>query len=246
MTDDKRSNEKALLAAALLAQTGAPRGAAPTDEELVQWVAHTLDEPRRSEVDSHIAHSPGAFDRAMALIEQPTANQQTTGGWRAPLALAATAVIAVAGLATLLRTPPSTTVTTAEPSKRVVRSGADPTLDWRSAAFQGGFVGTPQDDALAADRLRIDQCLDGDDCTELARVLYRYGALLAGLEQACTTGAAPAPAARAELDQIERAIAGSLELAPWLAPARRLRQSMDSGPDTVCAEVTQLKARYLP
>lgn len=244
MTDQDNGSDQTLLAAALLAQTGTTKGPAPTDEELESWLRKTLTERRRSEVESHIAHSPQAFERAMLMLEQGSSTPHRTTRWPTTVALAATAVIAVAGLTTMLGKDPLPTARDNATPTPVVRSASRPPQDWRRAAFVGGFQGSPRDRVVSADQPGIDQCLDGDDCVRLAGVLYHYGALLAQLERTCASGTAASPETRAQFAAIAQSMAGSFELAPWQTPLRQLTESLQHDPDVICARIATIKQRY--
>ena len=94
-------DERELLSAALLAQTGRTQGAPPTDQELADWVRRRLQGPRLEEVESHVAIRPEVFSRAMRFRRDATAKRQeprtrkSVRRWFEPLAQNASRLLAV-------------------------------------------------------------------------------------------------------------------------------------------------------
>jgi hypothetical protein len=238
--------ERSALSAVLLGQTGQPRGATPTDEEISAWADRRLSGERLLEVESHIALDPQVFATAMQRLRAKERAAEPGIGARALRALsswlvrpvpALAAAAAVLALVAVLVGRLDTPGTAAAPP--VLRGDADSPADWRIVAFRAGYW--EKEAAVAADRAdeRADAsgCVDAEGCGPQVQQLVRFGVLLAHMNASCSAG----------LDAAQRGaladhMAASLELLPWRNYARDLRDDLRAGSARACDRAEALRA----
>jgi hypothetical protein len=248
-------DERSALTAVLLGQTGQPQGPPPTEAEMIAWAARRLEGRRLIEVESHIAHDPAIFERAMAQWRAraaPDASSPVTRIWRGltawlaaplPAFAAGVATIGIVALVALRLNSPDAQSPATEP---VLRGAAIQPSDWRVVAFRAGYW--QEEAAAAADRAatRADAfgCVDGEGCGAQVRQLVRFGELLANLNTACRGGLAADQrlAMQHELGAIETGMADSLELLPWRGYARELAADLATGSSGACGRAEALRA----
>lgn len=235
MTD----RDDTLLAAALLAQTGAARGPEPDDAELRAWSRQALAEPRRGEVESHLACNGRLLERALALAND-TAPRRAPRVWPALAAAAAVGAVAVA-LTVLVRVDPGPAVDAGPPIYRAARA---PHPDWRVEAFRRGFAAAEAGARAQVEDLVTTPCLDGD-CSALAATLARFGAVLADASRACAQTGAPPAGLASRIADLAVTMDGALELAAWRRDARRLRLAAGGSADGGCAALESLRAERI-
>jgi hypothetical protein len=250
-------DERSALTAVLLGQTGAPRGPRPTAQEIAAWARGRLSGQRRLEVDSHIALDPEVFAQAMQRLRAEgraaapglvVRAARAVGGWLAQpipaLGTGALAIILLAALGLFLRSPAGGPG--GAPKPPVLRGESPIPSDWRVVAFRSGYW--QQEAVVAADRAdeRTDAaaCVDEDGCAAQVRELVRLGERLAQLNVACAHGldAAQRSALADELERIDAAMAGSLELLPWRGYARALAADLRVDPARACERADSLRA----
>jgi hypothetical protein len=261
---DRQLRERSALTAVLLGQTGVPRGPVPNAAEMRAWAAKRLSGTRLAEVESHIAHDPQVFARAMnALREQAQTTagarwiariRHTLAGWVArPLPAFATGLAALAVVAIVVSQLHGSLEGAAGGGVAhapVLRGGTESPADWRLVAFRGGY--SEAEAAVAADRAEAraapQGCVDGDGCAEQVRQLVRFGKLLAQLNALCEGGSLD-PSRRAalagELQEIEASMADSLELLPWRGYARALAADLAPGATGACARADALRMQLI-
>ncbi len=245
-----RDDERELLGAALLAQTGRARGARPSMAELAAWADGKLDGERLAEVETHIAHDPGVFTSAMEvrrLREQASRTDRrgragTVRWFGAALGAAAAVVLAL----TVFIGPDEPGAPPTEAPEPVLRSASLDHPDWRVAAFRSGYARQADANAfeLADAIVTIDRCMDGDDCARLARELTAFGGALAQIDRRCAAGTLDDDAAveaAARIRRIDAAVAGSLELTAWRGHLQGLSQALQAGPEAACTAGAELK-----
>jgi hypothetical protein len=254
----RQLRERSALTAVLLGQTGVPHGETPSAAEMREWAAQRLSGVRLAEVESHIAHDPAVFERAMAALRAHAQAPRETWLARArealsawsmrPLPAFAAGLAALAAVALFLTQWQGSSdalpgAGVAHPP--VLRGGGEAPADWRLAAFRAGYLEAQA--AAAADRAATDSppqnCVDGSGCAEQAQQLVRFGKLLATLIAACQD--APHPQEREalaqQLKQVEEDMAPSLELLPWRAYARELAADLAPGGADACARADALR-----
>ena len=249
--------EHSALTAVLLGQTGEPQGPPPSEDEVAAWAAKRLEGRRLIEVESHIAHDPAVFARAMEQLRARSAAQAPGFFARARAAIAAwrpgplpafAAGVATIGLVALLavqlRSPEH--VHDASAPTPVLRGTAQQPSDWRVVAFRAGYW--QEEAAAAADRAaaRADTfgCVDGEGCGAQVQQLVRFGELLAHLNAACTSGldGSKRVELQRELGAIDAGMADSLELLPWRGYARELAADLATGSSGACGRAEALRA----
>ena len=159
--------EHSALTAVLLGQTGEPQGPPPSEDEVAAWAAKRLEGRRLIEVESHIAHDPAVFARAMEQLRARSAAEVPSfftracaalAGWRPGPLPAFAAGVATIGLVALLavqlRSPEH--VPDASAAAPVLRGTAQQPSDWRVVAFRAGYW--QEEAAAAADRAAALRC----------------------------------------------------------------------------------------
>jgi hypothetical protein len=254
MAWDRKTGDGSLLPlAALVGQTGKPRGTPPTAAEFRSLAANTLGADRRAEIESHIAHDPAVFkafiSSAATRSTAPAPTARVRQWLSSPVGLAAAASFAIAAVAlglfmnsgappvkpgqhTMAGTRPATTTTRSAPRdwrRRSVRYGL------QNPGFLGGSGDADQGQALAA------ACRNGD-CGAEIEALTDFGALLAGLSDQC----ADSPAARAPLDGASRGIEKLNTLRTdvtdryWNAEMQNLARQLERPAPEACAAVSRV------
>ncbi len=252
-------DERSALTAVLLGQTGEPQGPQPTEEEMIAWAARRLEGRRLIEVESHIAHDPVTFERAMAQWRTRAAAGRSSPlakTWRAlarwfaaplPAFAAGVATLGIVALVALhLGSPELRSPAEAASGVPVLRGTAVQPSDWRVVAFRAGYW--QEEATAAADRAatRADAfgCVDGEGCGAHVEQLVRFGELLAHLNAACRGGldASQRVAMQRELGTIDSGMADSLELLPWRGYARELAADLATGASGACGRAEALRA----
>jgi len=251
-------DERSALTAVLLGQTGEPQGPQPTDEEMLAWAARRLEGKRLIEVESHIAHDPATFERAMAQLRArsaPGASSLLSNAWRAvaswlaaplPAFAAGVATLGIVALVALHLNSPDLRSSDGISTAPVLRGTAVKPSDWRVVAFRAGYW--QEEAAAAADRAaaRADAfgCVDGEGCGAQVQQLVRFGELLAHLNTACRGGldSSQRVAMQRELGAIDAGMAESLELLPWRGYARELAADLATGASGACGRAEALRA----
>ena len=248
MTDAKDP----MLTAALLAQTGEPIGPAPNDRELRAWADRSLNERRREEVESHIAHCPATCERAVAFLEQDAVAQEDSSrtrlddvrfmGLRPRWAGVAFAVMLALLTINYLHAPSTRAPDT---TPRVERSATAGISDWRLAAFMSGFLATDAAELAMLTNAAAPpaDCLDGDLCAQLPGLLKDLGITLRQLESDCRENGAASAGTRPDLERLELRLRASLELAPWSHVTSDLLGVLQQQPQVACDELQALKDR---
>jgi hypothetical protein len=255
---DRMVDERSALTAVLLGQTGEPQGPQPTEEEMTAWAARQLQGKRLIEVESHIAHDPATFERAMAQWRARSAagtSSPLAKIWRAvttwlaaplPAFAAGVATLAIVALVALRLNSPDLGSPNRSPTEPVLRGSTVPPSDWRVVAFRAGYW--QEEAAAAADRAaaRADTfgCVDGEGCGAQVQQLVRFGELLAHLNAACRGGpdASQRLAMQRELGAIDAGMADSLELLPWRGYARELAADLAASASGACGRAEALRA----
>ncbi len=189
----------------LLAQTGTGDGPGPGDAELLEYLRGRLEESRRREIRSHIAHNPKISDRVMVLAEELAEKEADSGEQSSVIdsrerfsnrlrfstryVLTGISALAASVLVAFMVFSPEADVSS-DRNVRVVQSpgSAQSAVEQEADAIRLGYASgkTSSGSAFLGNSLVAD-CTG--DCSENDK-LRQLGAVLRNLEESCqSTGA---------------------------------------------------------
>lgn len=251
--EDAAVRDKALLALALLAQTGRPTGAAPDDAELLAWREDRLSDARCAEVESHLASDPAVLQRLRTLVKGnaavvPLRRPRTAGrGWRSrawPLAAAACVALLALALGLLLGPASQTPTTTSPPPVAAPARPADADPGSVLASAFARSYGNPS---------LLDRWFDGGgqamtescrgDCGNVLDAVSRFGALVARGQESCRRTGGPSVGIRDDLAGL-RIPATTPEADVWRSELGRVQAALRQSDAAACRALDRTAARH--
>lgn len=249
--DDAAVRDKALLALALLAQTGRPTGAAPNDTELLAWREDRLSGARCAEVESHLASDPAVLQRLRTLVKSnaavvPLRPPHTAGRrWRSGAwALAAAACVGLLALGLLLEPAQQTPTTTSQPPVAAPARPADAGPD---SVLASAFARSYRNPSL------LDRWFDGGgqamtetcqgDCENVLDAVSRFGALVARGQNGCRQTGGPSAGIRDDLAGL-RIPATTPQAGVWRTELGRVQTALMQSDAAACRALDRTAARH--
>lgn len=252
-TNDAAVRDRALLALALLAQTGRPTGAAPNDAELLAWREDRLSGARCAEVESHLASDPAVLKRLRTLVKanaavvplrapHPAGRRWRSGTW--PLAAAACVGLLALALGLLLEPAQQTPTTTSQPPVAAPARPADAGPD---SLLASAFARSYRNPSL------LDRWFDGGgqamtetclgDCENVLDAVSRFGALVARGQNGCRQTGGPSAGIRDDLAGL-RITATTPEAGVWRSELARVQTALMQSDAAACRALDRTAARH--